>query len=53
MQGVTYALIGTLSVGAWTIRLREMWNMVKIDDLQRGTKKSDQSMAAILDERRS
>jgi hypothetical protein len=27
--------IGTLSVGVWTIRFREKWNMVKIDDPQR------------------
>jgi hypothetical protein len=26
--------IGTLSVGVWTIRFREKWNMVKIDDPQ-------------------
>jgi hypothetical protein len=25
---------GKLSVGAWKIRLREKWNMVKIDDSQ-------------------
>jgi hypothetical protein len=30
--------IGTLSVGVWTIRFREKWNMVKIDD----PKQSDQ-----------
>jgi hypothetical protein len=26
--------IGTLTVGVWKIRLREKWNMVKIDDPQ-------------------
>jgi hypothetical protein len=26
--------IGTLSVGVWMIRVREKWNMVKIDDPQ-------------------
>jgi hypothetical protein len=25
--------IGTLSVGVWKIRLREKWNMVKIENL--------------------
>jgi hypothetical protein len=35
--------IGTLSVGVWKKRLRENWDMVKIDDPQWGTKKSDQS----------
>jgi hypothetical protein len=34
---------GTLSVGVWTIRFKEKWNMLKIDDPQCGTKKSDQS----------
>jgi hypothetical protein len=43
-QGMTYMpLIGTLSVIVWTTRFREKWNMVKIDDPQWGTKKSDQS----------
>jgi hypothetical protein len=27
-------LSGKLSVGMWKIRLREKWNMVKIDDPQ-------------------
>jgi hypothetical protein len=51
-------LSGTLSVGAWTIRFREKWDMVKIDDLQLGTKKSAETkskmaaIAAMLDERR-
>jgi hypothetical protein len=28
------ALSGKLSVGIWKIRLREKWNMAKIDDSQ-------------------
>jgi hypothetical protein len=32
-----------LPVGVWKIRLREKWNMVKIDDPKRGNTKSDQS----------
>jgi hypothetical protein len=39
---------GKLSVGIWKIRLREKWNMVKIDDSQRATIKSDHSTQAFL-----
>jgi hypothetical protein len=31
MQGVAYAPSGKLSVDVWKIRLREKWNMVKMN----------------------
>jgi hypothetical protein len=33
MQAMAYA-IGMMSVGVWKIRVREKWNMVKIDHTQ-------------------
>jgi hypothetical protein len=61
--------IGTLPVGVWTIRFREKWNMVKIDDpneapknltsrqafvrLSNETKSKMAAVAAMLDEQSS
>jgi hypothetical protein len=39
---------GKLSVGIWKIRFREKWNMVKTDDSQWVTKKSEQSTQAFV-----